>query len=105
MCERTYCDNCNKTIKDEKAGIWHDDPPRIFCCQACYDEWLEEGVMYIECPKCGNSEGMDADEQRHHSQHFEWLENDDTTDYPVANFKCYCGEIVKSRFMSNREDS
>ena len=30
MCERTECDNCNKTIKDEKAGIWHDDPPKTF---------------------------------------------------------------------------
>ena len=46
----------------------------------------------IECPDCGHWEQMNVDEQRWHSQTFEWIENIDEE----AKYKCICGSLVKS---------
>jgi len=49
-------------------------------------------IRNIEC-LCGEWEQMEADEQRWHSQTFEWQENLEDNN---ALYKCPCGEIVQS---------
>ena len=52
----------------------------------------------ISC-KCGACEEMPVHEQRHHSQHFEWIRNLESE----AIYKCYCSELTKSRVVENGE--
>ena len=55
---------------------------------------------FIIC-SCGASEEMPVDEQRHHSQHFEWIENYEDE----GIYKCYdCKKLVISRVEDNLVD-
>ena len=54
---------------------------------------------FILC-RCGASEEMPVDEQRHHSQHFEWIDNWEEE----GIYKCYdCGELSLSMVESYEE--
>jgi len=51
----------------------------------------------ISC-KCGACEEMPVHEQRHHSQHFEWMDNWEDE----GIYKCYsCGELSISKVSDN----
>lgn len=67
-------------------------------------KWRDEKLMckkkeyrLISC-KCGAWEEMSVDEQRHHSQHFEWIDNWEDE----GIYKCYnCGELSISKVKDN----
>ena len=51
-----------------------------------------KNLRFLICP-CGNTEDLPIDEQRHHSQHFDWIENADEE----AIYRCMvCGQTVHS---------
>jgi len=65
-------------------------PLEINCC----DHATVRTVRIIEC-KCGETEEMQLDEQRIHSQNFEWEENEKDQ----AIYRCFmCKSLVKSKF-------
>lgn len=50
-----------------------------------------ERLRYIDC-KCGCWEEMPHDEQRHHSQSFQWVQNIGEQ----GKYLCICGKFVIS---------
>jgi len=72
----------------------------------------KEFVQLIQCV-CGEGEELGIDEQRHHSQTFEWLQSfhavigHDDHDKLIgrAIYQCPCGRLVVNEFSeTERED-
>jgi hypothetical protein len=63
----------------------------------------KEYNRFIEC-SCGGFESFPADEQRHHSQFFEFVEGSQTDDNN-ATYKCPdCSSEVKSFIAENENE-